>query len=277
MQQTWSDIMWKDILKNDKEDLEIQLEELVDKWGEELDISDFEYFADRNGPNLSGIEIDVTFEDMYEGEEDLSQEEKLEEDVGYYRIDFRSEKYEEFAVADYTINDGYQVVEFSPERLDVNELKSAIRALGGSVMNDKFIRKKDESIKEAVDKVTEEIRDALSDIDFDMIMRVIMPHGRTKETYKNKEELVEHLTQEAINRIKSDRLYKGDIISKKRSFQSRPSRDDIEEDIRELMNMIEDAIYIVEKMNRAGFKTSSELMELLKRAEFLVNQEIRYR
>lgn len=200
--------MWKDILKNDKEDLEIQLEELVDKWGEELDISDFEYFADRNGPNLSGIEIDVTFEDMYEGEEDLSQEEKLEEDVGYYRIDFRSEKYEEFAVADYTINDGYQVVEFSPERLDVNELKSAIRALGGSVMNDKFIRKKDESIKEALDKVTEEIRDALSDIDFDMIMRVIMPHGRTKETYKNKEELVEHLTQEAINRIKS--AYKGD-------------------------------------------------------------------
>ena len=200
--------MWKDILKNDKEDLEIQLEELVDKWGEELDISDFEYFADRNGPNLSGIEIDVTFEDMYEGEEDLSQEEKLEEDVGYYRIDFRSEKYEEFAVADYTINDGYQVVEFSPERLDVNELKSAIRALGGSVMNDKFIRKKDESIKEALDKVTEEIRDALSDIDFDMIMRVMMPHGRTKETYKNKEELVEHLTQEAINRIKS--AYKGD-------------------------------------------------------------------
>jgi len=132
------DTMWKDILKNDKEDLEIQLEELVDKWGEELDISDFEYFADRNGPNLSGIEIDVTFEDMYEGEEDLSQEEKLEEDVGYYRIDFRSEKYEEFAVADYTINDGYQVVEFNPERLDVNELKSAIRALGGSVIADEF-------------------------------------------------------------------------------------------------------------------------------------------
>lgn len=67
-----------------------------------------------------------------------------------------------------------------------------------------------------------------------------------------------------------------DEINKKRSFESRPSRDAIEEDIRELMNMIEDAIYIVEKFQRAGFKTSSELMKILKRAEFLVNQEIRY-
>lgn len=121
--------MWKDILKNDKEDLEIQLEELVSKWGEELDVSDFEYFADRNGPNLSGIEIEVTFEDMYEGEEDLSQEEKLEQDVGYYRIDFRSTKYEEFAMGDYTYNNGFEMHEFNPERLDINELKAAVRGL----------------------------------------------------------------------------------------------------------------------------------------------------
>jgi len=130
---------WQDILKNDeREDLEIKLEELVDKWGKDLDISDFEYFADRNGPNLDGVEIDVTFEDMYEGEEDLSQEEKLEEDVGYYRIDFRSERYEEFAMGDYTYNNGYEMHEFNPERLDINELKSAIRALGGSVMGEEF-------------------------------------------------------------------------------------------------------------------------------------------
>ena len=135
--------MWKDILKNDKEDLEIQLEELVSKWGEELDVSDFEYFADRNGPNLSGIEISVTFEDLSEeydedGNQTGSEEEKFENDEGYYLINFSSEKYEEFAVADYTYNNGYEVHEFFPERLDVNELKSAIRALGGSVMDDKF-------------------------------------------------------------------------------------------------------------------------------------------
>ena len=121
---------WQNILKNDeREDLEIELEDLVDKWGDDKDISEYEYFADRNGPNLDGVEIDVTFEDMYEGEEDLSQEEKLEQDVGYYRIDFLSTKYEEFAMGDYTYDNGFQMHEFNPEKLDINELKSAVVAL----------------------------------------------------------------------------------------------------------------------------------------------------
>ena len=122
---------WKNILKRDgeREDLEIKLEQLVEDWGRNQDMSDFEYFADGNGPYLNGVEIDITFEDMYEGEEDLSQEEKLEEDVGHYRIVFSSEKYEEFAVADYTYNNGYEVHEFYPERLDINELREAIKGL----------------------------------------------------------------------------------------------------------------------------------------------------
>ena len=121
---------WQNILKNDeKEDLEIELEDLVDKWGDDKDISDYEYFADRNGPNMDGIEIDVTFEDMYEGEEDLSQEEKLEQDVGYYRIVFASTKYEEFAMGDYTNDNGFQMHEYEPEKLDINELKAAVEAL----------------------------------------------------------------------------------------------------------------------------------------------------
>ena len=161
--------MWKDILKNDKEDLEIQLEELVSKWGEELDVSDFEYFADRNGPFLSGIEISVTFEDLSEeydedGNQTGSQEEKFEDDKGYYLINFASEKYEEFAVADYTYNNGYEVHEFFPERLDVNELKSAIKALGGSVMDDKFrglgdfLGKADASVEVKMNKAISDIR-----------------------------------------------------------------------------------------------------------------------
>lgn len=126
---------WKNILKNDeREGLEIELDGLLTKWGEELDISDFEYFADRNGPNLSGIEISVTFEDLSEeydedGNQAGSQEEKFEDDKGYYLINFASEKYEEFAVADYTYNNGYEVHEFNPERLDINELKAAIEGL----------------------------------------------------------------------------------------------------------------------------------------------------
>lgn len=121
---------WQNILKNDeKENLEIKLEDLVDKWGDDKDISDYEYFADRNGPNLDGVEIEVTFEDMYEGEEDLSQEEKLEQDVGYYRIIFASTKYEEFAMGDYTYDNGFQMHEYNPEKLDINELKAAVEAL----------------------------------------------------------------------------------------------------------------------------------------------------
>jgi hypothetical protein len=65
-----------------------------------------------------------------------------------------------------------------------------------------------------------------------------------------------------------------DTINKKRSFESRPSRGDIQRDLEELVNMIEDSIYIVEKMLRAGFNTSSELMQILKRAEFLAKQEL---
>ena len=67
---------------------------------------------------------------------------------------------------------------------------------------------KDMQITEAFNKIEERIKEALEGIDFNSLIRTIMPHGRTKGTYKNKEELVAHLTQEAINRIKSDELYK---------------------------------------------------------------------
>ena len=121
---------WQDILKNDeKEDLEIKLENLVNKWGDDKDISDYDAFEMGNGPNLSGVKIDVTFEDMYEGEEDLTQEQKLENDVGYYRIVFSSSRDNEFAMGDYTMNGGFQMHEYSGDTLGINELKAAIEGL----------------------------------------------------------------------------------------------------------------------------------------------------
>jgi len=121
---------WQDILKNDeKEDLEIKLEDLVNKWGDDKDIGDYDAFEMGNGPNLNGVEIEVTFEDMYEGEEYLTQEQKLENDVGHYQITFSSTKNVEFAISEYTYNDGYQMHESYPEKLDINELKAAIEAL----------------------------------------------------------------------------------------------------------------------------------------------------
>jgi len=122
---------WRNILKkeDDRLGLEIELEQLVHDWGMDKDMSDYEYFADRNGPHIEGVEIDITFEDIYEGEEDLSQEEKLEQDAGYYRIDFASEKYEKFAMGDYTYNNGFEIHEFNPDKLDIDELKAAINGL----------------------------------------------------------------------------------------------------------------------------------------------------
>lgn len=125
---------WRNILKNDeRSDLETQLDRAIEEWGMELDISDFEYFADGNGPHLSGIEIEVTFEDSYEGDEDLSQEEKLEQDAGHYRIDFRTEKGDEFAMADFTWNEGFDLHELDTGMLETSEIKAAIKALGGKL------------------------------------------------------------------------------------------------------------------------------------------------
>ena len=121
---------WKNILKKevDRLGLEIELEKLVHDWGMDKDMSDYEYFTS-GGPYVDGLEINVFFEDNYEGEEDLSQEEKLEQDAGHYRIDFASEKYEEFAMGDYTYNDGFNIHEFNPEKLDIDELQAAINGL----------------------------------------------------------------------------------------------------------------------------------------------------
>ena len=59
--------------------------------------------------------------------------------------------------------------------------------------------------KEVLDKIEEEIRDAFEGIDYKMLMSVIMPHGRTK-TFKDKEELIDAMVKNTINRLKSDRL-----------------------------------------------------------------------
>ena len=132
---------------------------------------------------------------------------------------------------------------------------------------------KDMQITEAFNKMEKQIREALKGIDFDSLMRTIMPHGRTKGTYKNKEELVAHLTQEAINRIKSDELYKGDIISKKRSFESSPTREMVEQDLNELTENLDYAMALA--MRVAKTRDAKELIQLLQRAQYLVSQRLR--
>ena len=123
---------WKDILKNeDREGLEIELEQLLGKAFEEMDENDWSFYSDGNrGPNVSEITINVFFEDNYEGEEDLTDEEKFEAGEGHYRIDFTSDySAKEFAMADYTFEDGFNVQEYNPEKLDIQELYDAIKGL----------------------------------------------------------------------------------------------------------------------------------------------------
>ena len=59
--------------------------------------------------------------------------------------------------------------------------------------------------KETLAKIEEQIREAFESIDHNLIASVIMPHGRT---YKDKDALISDLVKDAINRIKSDKLYR---------------------------------------------------------------------
>ena len=60
--------------------------------------------------------------------------------------------------------------------------------------------------KEAIEKVTQQLKDAFEGIDFDSIISIISPTG--KKPAKDKKELVDMLTKEVINRLKADRLYR---------------------------------------------------------------------
>ena len=59
--------------------------------------------------------------------------------------------------------------------------------------------------KEAFAKIEEQMREAFEGIDYNLLTSVIMPHGRT---YKDKDALISDLVKDAINRIKSDKLYR---------------------------------------------------------------------
>ena len=113
---------WKNILKmspneespyiESDEDWEQEIRELIEQWGMAKDAEDYEYLL--YGAEIQGdTTIDVTFEDYHEG--DMTEElEIFEEGEGHFRIEF-SYKRNEFAMADYTLNAGFQIHEFNPE------------------------------------------------------------------------------------------------------------------------------------------------------------------
>jgi len=120
---------WKNILKQekptDREDLEIKLERLLDNFGFDRPMDDYGYMTSGTEGD-DNLRVEVEFENMYEGDEDLEEEEIMEMDEGYYRLTFYlPSDGKELAVADYTYDGGYNVQQYTPEDFTTDELRNA--------------------------------------------------------------------------------------------------------------------------------------------------------
>tara|TARA_R100001377_G_C3145313_1_gene94248 strand:- start:109 stop:498 length:390 start_codon:yes stop_codon:yes gene_type:complete len=122
---------WKTILKKDEDertDLQIELEKLVEDWGQDKMFDDFDGL-DGNLEFDERLSMSVDFEDAYEGDEDLTNEEKLEDDEAHFRIEFYlPNSGKELALCDYTYEAGWRVVEFTPEKFSIDELEAALKS-----------------------------------------------------------------------------------------------------------------------------------------------------
>ena len=127
---------WKDILKADNgmmEDLQIKLDELLEEFGEDKDQSDFEEMTGGYNSEIGLLNLDVEFDRSIADDEglgdDMEESEIFDEDMGYYRIEFSTPNGKDIALADFTANDGYNVVETNIDNLTLEELKDAIRGM----------------------------------------------------------------------------------------------------------------------------------------------------
>lgn len=121
---------WKKILKNDlesdlKEDLLEMIATELERFGEDKMREDYEDAHFESGV----VKTIIDFQDGYEGEEDLTEEEIFEMDEGYYTIEFKDDV-GDFALAEYTYNDGYKVVEIDlDEKHSLERLKRIQKGL----------------------------------------------------------------------------------------------------------------------------------------------------
>lgn len=60
--------------------------------------------------------------------------------------------------------------------------------------------------KEALEKVTQQLKDAFEGIDHELMISIMSPTG--KKPSMTQKELVDSLTKEVIKRLKADRLYR---------------------------------------------------------------------
>tara|TARA_R110001606_G_scaffold381478_1_gene542700 strand:- start:64 stop:462 length:399 start_codon:yes stop_codon:yes gene_type:complete len=127
---------WKDILKKDdeKEELQIKLEELIEDWGKGKMQYNFEEMETGGFNSADGLNLDITFDRSRaddEGEsDDLEQGDLFDADLAHYRIDFSTPSGKDIALADFTANGGYSgIIESNLDNLTIEELKSAIQGM----------------------------------------------------------------------------------------------------------------------------------------------------
>lgn len=127
---------WKDILKKDdeKEELQIKLDELIEDWGKGKMQYEFEEMETGGFNSADGLNLDITFDRSRaddEGEsDDLEQGDLFDADLAHYRIDFSTPSGKDIALADFTANGGYSgIIESNLDNLTIEELKSAIQGM----------------------------------------------------------------------------------------------------------------------------------------------------
>ena len=120
---------WENILKSDmRERMELELEQLLRNQFKRYKFADWD-----NHPWWTpdfyrrGITVNVMFTEF--PKKNQTEEEMFEAGKGHYRIDFYSRN-QKFAKAKYTL-EGYDVYEFNPKILDIDELQTLINALKG--------------------------------------------------------------------------------------------------------------------------------------------------
>jgi len=125
---------WKYILKRDeKEDLIVELDKLLENFGEDKDQYDFEEMT--GGYNSTeGLNLDVEFDRSMADDEgldaDMEESELFEDGMAHYIIEFSTPKGKEIAMSDYTYERGYSaMIESHLDDLSVEELKSAIKGM----------------------------------------------------------------------------------------------------------------------------------------------------
>ena len=138
-----NNMTWKDILKSkgfresnkseERMDKEMELEQLIDDWGNDKDVYDYEDMT-MGFNSADGIRLDVDFDRSLADDEgyddDAEPAELIEEDMAHYRIEFSTPDGKPIALCDFTYYDRYNpLIESNIDNLTDEELDGAIKGM----------------------------------------------------------------------------------------------------------------------------------------------------